>query len=213
MKIYLHEITDQEKEFDFTHENSWVASTVLKVDEHLDGVLPFSNKRETHLHLSLRKVDDVIVVSGNIQTDIALVCSRCANFFKYPCQPSFSALFCKDPVMAGIAHLQHSGSILQKNVRPVGQNHGFARPVHEPEEDDAIPTHQDLDITYLSQEYIDLSDILLEQLQLQIPFQPLCKETCKGICSQCGIDLNTSQCQCPPAELTRPFSTLRDLKI
>lgn len=219
MRIFLHEIAEQETTFDFTQEDAWVINTVLRLDEHPEGSSspihpPQTPKsRPVQAHISLRKVDDVIVVSGNIGTFIELICSRCANPFQHSCKPTFSALFCKDPVMAGIAHLQRHKTENRETTKPIGQNQGFARHSHNFEDDQATLEGKDLDITYLSHEYIDLSDVLAEQLQLQIPFQPLCKESCKGICPQCGTDLNLGRCACAKIQNKHPFSVLSDYKI
>lgn len=215
MKIYLNEITDQDTKLVFTQAEKWVVDAVERVDEHID-LTEFSKPffsvgnpskidlppREIGVHFSLRKVDEVIVVSGKIMTHVELVCSRCANPFHLECRPSFSALFCNDPSMAGVAYLQGSG-------KPSGQNQGVARHAH----DDSPDSNRDLDITYLSHDYIDLGDVLTEQLQFQVPFQPLCKEACKGICCNCGTDLNKGKCACSKIIATNPFSALQGLKI
>ncbi|MBI2711411.1 MAG: DUF177 domain-containing protein [Bdellovibrio sp.] len=220
MKVFLNEITEQGKDLDFSEADSWVKQAVLNIDEHPEGKESFLSppaSRETprtiRAHFSIRKVDGVVVISGKIQTHVELMCSRCAGSFAYPCDPTFSALFCKDPVMAGVGYLQKQSNDSREAGRPAGQNHGWARHAHNPEDDDLIAEGKDLDITYLSHDFIDLADVLKEQLQLQIPFQPLCKETCKGICSQCGTDLNQGRCACAKIEKRRPFSVLRDFKI
>ena len=33
-------------------------------------------------------------------------------------------------------------------------------------------------------------------LVLEIPTWSLCSETCKGLCPECGTDLNTTECSC-----------------
>ncbi len=43
---------------------------------------------------------------------------------------------------------------------------------------------------------LDLDELVLSDLQLQLPSKMLCKEDCKGLCSICGTDLNESQCSC-----------------
>jgi uncharacterized protein len=213
MKIFLNEITDQDKELDFTQDEAWVINAVQRVDEKVEDSTRQPKKRPVNGHLSLRKVDEVIVVSGKIETYVELVCSRCANPFQHACSPEFSALFCKDPVMAGVAHLQRPEANPRGPGKPMGQNQGFARHAHDFSADNDLAEGKDLDITYLSQDFIDLGDVLTEQLQLQVPFQPLCKETCKGICSNCGTDLNAGRCACAKIKSSHPFSVLKDFKI
>jgi uncharacterized protein len=94
----------------------------------------------------------------------------------------------------------------------VGQNKGFARHAHDFGSDRMAEEGKDLDITYLSQNFIDLSDLLSEQLQLQIPFQPLCRADCKGICVTCGADLNVGRCACAKIPKASPFSVLQSIQ-
>ena len=75
-------------------------AAVEKVDEDSGRPSKGSSNRQIFVHFELRKVDEVVVVDGNINTHIELLCSRCANPFSYSCNPRFSALFCKDPDMA-----------------------------------------------------------------------------------------------------------------
>lgn len=43
---------------------------------------------------------------------------------------------------------------------------------------------------------IDLAKILSEQVNLSMPFNPICQEECRGLCSVCGANLNMDQCRC-----------------
>jgi uncharacterized metal-binding protein YceD (DUF177 family) len=213
MKIFLHEITEQGLDLDFTDQDQWVVDAVQSVDELPEDSFKTPKKRSIKTHLSLRKVDGVIVVNGKLDTYIELICSRCAISFQHVCRPNFSALFCQDPVMAGVAHLQRQGKGTREAGKPVGQNQGFARHAHNPQDDIDMAEGKDLDITYLSHDFIDLSDVLLEQLQLQVPFQPLCKEDCKGMCVNCGTDLNQGRCACSKIAPKNAFSVLSNLKF
>jgi len=67
----------------------------------------------------------------------------------------------------------------------------FAEGEHEMEEDD-------LEISYYRDEQIDLNELLREQFYLALPMKPLCREDCRGLCPQCGTNLNTSTCGCAP---------------
>jgi uncharacterized protein len=41
-------------------------------------------------------------------------------------------------------------------------------------------------------------DLLREQIQLALPMKPLCTEACRGLCPECGTNLNRTQCDCTP---------------
>jgi len=43
---------------------------------------------------------------------------------------------------------------------------------------------------------LDLMHLALEQVRLSLPMKPLCSETCRGMCTRCGADLNREQCTC-----------------
>ncbi len=53
-------------------------------------------------------------------------------------------------------------------------------------EDEAKDTYPLLD----GGAWADLEALLRDTLVEELPLQPLCKPDCKGLCSQCGIDLN-----------------------
>ena len=200
MRIHLHEITEQETELAFTQEDEWVGRAIAVVDEEA--------RRETRpadVHFSLCQVDGVVVAKGEVESSVRLLCSRCGKVHDRQVHPRFSALFCQDPVMAGIGHLQEGG-------KPAGQIGGHARHAHDYDSPSNLDGGIDLDITYLSQDYIDLAEILTEQIRLQIPFQPLCKETCLGVCMNCGADLNQGRCACAKLIKPTPFAVLKDFK-
>ncbi|HGJ64897.1 TPA: DUF177 domain-containing protein [bacterium] len=58
----------------------------------------------------------------------------------------------------------------------------------------------DIGIGYYTDEYIDITDELRESILLEIPMIILCSEDCKGLCSQCGQNLNIKKCDCPEFE-------------
>ena len=45
---------------------------------------------------------------------------------------------------------------------------------------------------------VDLIDLMREQFVLALPMKPLCAEACRGLCADCGTNLNTTQCGCAP---------------
>ena len=96
-------------------------------------------------------------------------------------------------------------------------------PKHElPAEDDAAGddgegaevSEEDLDLFPYDGEVVDLEPLFREQFVLAIPYAPLCREDCQGLCPQCGIDRNTDSCRCEPPIDPRlaKLATLRGLK-
>jgi uncharacterized protein len=65
-------------------------------------------------------------------------------------------------------------------------------------EDDKEIADEDVDVGYYQDDRIDLSELLREQFYLALPMKPLCREECGGLCPQCGVNRNTSTCDCEP---------------
>jgi uncharacterized protein len=55
---------------------------------------------------------------------------------------------------------------------------------------------EDFEISYYRDDQIDLNELLREQFYLVLPMKPLCSEACRGLCPQCGMNLNTGTCTC-----------------
>ncbi len=50
-------------------------------------------------------------------------------------------------------------------------------------------SEDDEDLRELQDDLIDLEPALRDAVVLALPFQPLCREDCPGLCSECGIHL------------------------
>ena len=80
--------------------------------------------------------------------------------------------------------------------------------------DERLPRSPELDSEcygYTGEE-LDVSQMLLDDLFLNLPAFSKCSEDCKGLCPVCGCDLNTVQCSCVrEKEKENPFSALEQL--
>jgi len=72
---------------------------------------------------------------------------------------------------------------------------------------------EDLEVGYYSGEVIDLVPIILEQILLHVPMKILCNESCKGLCSHCGINLNVASCDCRGVSIDGRLSVLKHFRI
>jgi uncharacterized protein len=75
---------------------------------------------------------------------------------------------------------------------------------------------EDLEVVYYKEgEPVDLRRFIAEQIYLHVPQYPRCQDACKGLCGQCGINLNEQTCSCAESikrETLSPFSVLKKLK-
>jgi uncharacterized protein len=58
---------------------------------------------------------------------------------------------------------------------------------------------------------LDLSTIFREYLLLDIPIQPVCSPTCKGLCPICGGNLNETECNHPEVDIDPRMAVLQEL--
>jgi uncharacterized protein len=83
-----------------------------------------------------------------------------------------------------------------------------------PEGEEIELTGEDLGLDYYRDDTIDVDPMIIEQIVLQIPLKPMCAESCKGLCPQCGIDLNTETCDHRSDDgKESPFAVLKNLHI
>ncbi|MCD4654182.1 DUF177 domain-containing protein [bacterium] len=94
-------------------------------------------------------------------------------------------------------------------------NHDFilyfvVRKDHVPSADISENDHDD-EIIDLIDNWINIEKILLEQIVLQIPMKALCSDSCRGLCSQCGQNLNVGECGCDRRGIDPRLLKLKDL--
>lgn len=59
--------------------------------------------------------------------------------------------------------------------------------------------------------WLDLVPLLREQAWVAIPMKSLCHLDCKGLCSQCGANLNLESCTCDRIRVDARLALLKDL--
>lgn len=78
----------------------------------------------------------------------------------------------------------------------------FVHPESEAEEDEASRLEGDL---------LDLEPLLRDGVVLDLPFQPLCREDCQGLCVDCGVNLNEHPDHTHEAPLDPRWEKLRGI--
>lgn len=71
----------------------------------------------------------------------------------------------------------------------------------------------DIEVEVYSEGRVDLTQAVYDQMMLSLPLARFCREDCKGICSQCGINRNKESCKCAGQDSTDPrLDVLKTLK-
>jgi uncharacterized protein len=60
---------------------------------------------------------------------------------------------------------------------------------------------------------VDVEEVLREQVLLEVPFTHVCRPDCKGLCPQCGEDLNAGPCGCAEAPTDSRWAGLANIKL
>jgi uncharacterized protein len=72
---------------------------------------------------------------------------------------------------------------------------------------------KDLLSIFYEGDFIDFASEIEEQLIMEIPYKPLCREECKGLCGKCGSNLNDGDCGCGPQGTGFKFGVLKNFKV
>ena len=133
-----------------------------------------------------------VFAAGAFRGHVTVACSRCVEPVKLPIDEKLRVTFMPRHEIAGEDD--------DEPARDADADEG-------PEVAD-----EDLDLFPYDGESVDLEPLFREQFVLAVPFAPLCREDCKGLCPQCGIDRNTGTCSCEPPIDPR-LAALKGLKL
>lgn len=69
----------------------------------------------------------------------------------------------------------------------------------------------DIDYLLITDDELDLYDVVLGEILLSLPMKHLCSEDCKGICPTCGKNLNENSCNCAEKSIDPRLEVLKEL--
>ena len=78
--------------------------------------------------------------------------------------------------------------------------------------DEISVTDAEAEISYYEGEGILLDDVVREQILLAVPLKVTCREDCKGLCPQCGVNRNLEQCSCVIAQEEPRWAALKEIR-
>ncbi|HXM99963.1 MAG TPA: DUF177 domain-containing protein [Candidatus Dormibacteraeota bacterium] len=70
----------------------------------------------------------------------------------------------------------------------------------------------DTEIGFFLGDGLFLADVLKEQVLLELPVKVICQSECRGLCANCGANLNHEECRCETHALDQRLAPLARLK-
>jgi uncharacterized protein len=152
------------------------------VEEAFGENFPKGNNADLDLHV-LRTSDNV-QMSGTARVLLKPSCDRCMETFD-----------------------QRLDVPLHVNLAP----HKDMNFDDEDSGDDEGLDEDDVAFSFYKGEEINVGEIVREMVLLDVPIRYLCNEDCKGLCAQCGKNLNTGACSCAKTAVDTRFAALKQL--
>ena len=78
--------------------------------------------------------------------------------------------------------------------------------------DEISVTDAEAEISYYEGEGLLLDDVVREQILLAVTLKLTCREDCKGLCPQCGQNLNEGQCACAVTREEPRWAALKEIR-
>lgn len=69
----------------------------------------------------------------------------------------------------------------------------------------------DFDVILIEGDSINIAEIIVDNIISALPIKRLCSKDCKGLCQQCGKNLNKDTCECDSGDIDIRLANLKDL--
>ncbi len=179
--------------------------------------LPYALGEPLRATVEVLPQDDGCLIRGKLTGSVRIPCSRCAEDAVIHIEQSFDEF---EPMPAEPTARLHE-------IAP-GKAHSKGRQRTENDHDRAINRAGEHDVMILDGEVdeevmrlshegrgveINLMALLWEEFLLALPEKILCRADCRGLCRNCGQNVNNGPCACRPDDLDPRLEKLRGLKV
>ncbi len=148
--------------------------------------LPYSMVQGLHATLTLSPQENGCYFKGRLQGEISAPCDRCAEETRVIIDHEFE----------DFEALEAPGAAEATSPTPDG-----------PSEPGPLLRRVGDELE------LDVAALLWEEFLLATPPKPLCDEACKGLCPNCGKNLNQGKCDCAQNEIDPRLQALQGLRI
>jgi uncharacterized protein len=128
-------------------------------------------------------VSEEIRVQGRLEVEVEAECSRCLELVRIPVKKDFDLFYRSSKTLT---------------------------PTKRDEEIELKP--QELDVGFFVGTGLELNDTLREQILIEVPMQPMCQPRCRGLCPECGANLNVAPCGCAGKPVDPRWVKLEELR-
>ncbi|QSQ24915.1 DUF177 domain-containing protein [Pyxidicoccus parkwayensis] len=153
------------------------------------------------LKASLKKVSGGVLLEGQFTANVASQCKRCLTDVTLKVPVSFTLNLVPESLVHGDDYLKDDESLMEKKERNQNNESGGSFEL------------DDVDEEVFDGKTIDLDPIVREQLLLALPMNVVCREDCKGLCPQCGINRNEATCSCETKPVDPRLAPLKNIKL
>lgn len=169
---------------------NWSEFSVSEPHTHFPGLADLEKSGEARfatplaIDLSARITGGQVEVKGTLGLTVEQPCGRCLEPFTGELSTTIELFFVDEAE-------QHQ----------------------ETEEGEEVElTEEALSKETFSGDRIDLTQYIQDEVVMALPQTPLCSNTCKGLCRECGKDLNKGACGCDTSTCHPAFAKLKVLK-
>jgi|GEM_PF-188083 len=189
----LRDIPAQGREFSFSDPTLWTGP-IAEFKLGFRVVEPFVADLRVQMH------DEGCLLSGHIVGALATVCNRCAE----------EAVIAVDTTFDEFEDLPAAPAVSPGTGGAKG-----ARAAKEKEalEAEVFDTGETLIRWTAGIPELNVAALFWEQFVLALPVKPLCGAVCRGLCPQCGQNLNSTDCGCDQTAGDSRLAALRGLKV
>ncbi len=153
------------------------------------------------LKASLKKVSGGVLLEGQFTANVASQCKRCLVDVTLKVPVSFTLNLVPKALVHGDDYLKDDESLMEKKERSQNNEPGGSFDL------------EDADEEVFDGKVIDLDPIVREQLLLALPMGAVCRDDCKGLCPQCGINRNEATCTCETKPVDPRLAPLKNIKL
>lgn len=184
MKLVVESLTETPSPFHFTATAAWFLERFPANARPAEGLCG-----PAEIEGRAYRAGNDLVIEGSIRGELELACSRCLSRYRAPIRESFRLV------------LEPAGT------RVPADPEGAAALAN-----DGLFLGDEAETGWYRGQVIQLDRFIGEVLSLALPMQPLCRESCRGLCPHCGVDRNVESCNCAEPRPESPFAVLGKLK-